>query len=85
MYNSSIRICFCILQHCSLFISVHSRYHEENRNMAFGEFKFGPLFMRLCYELGLEELGARTLTDPVCENEHKFYTMTMDMNCTSTI
>ncbi|XP_016144620.1 pentatricopeptide repeat-containing protein 2, mitochondrial-like [Sinocyclocheilus grahami] len=40
------------------------RYHEENRNMAFGEFKFGPLFMRLCYELGLEELGARTLTDP---------------------
>uniref|UniRef100_A0A672QIT2 Pentatricopeptide repeat-containing protein 2, mitochondrial n=1 Tax=Sinocyclocheilus grahami TaxID=75366 RepID=A0A672QIT2_SINGR len=40
------------------------RYHEENRSMAFGEFKFGPLFMRLCYELGLEELGARTLTDP---------------------
>ncbi|KAF4113193.1 pentatricopeptide repeat-containing protein 2, mitochondrial isoform X2 [Onychostoma macrolepis] len=39
------------------------RYHEENRNMAFGEFRFGPLFMRLCYELGLEELGARTLTD----------------------
>lgn len=53
--------------------------------MAFGEFKFGPLFMRLCYELGLEELGARTLTDPVCENEHKVYTMTMDMNCTSII
>ncbi|XP_043094331.1 pentatricopeptide repeat-containing protein 2, mitochondrial [Puntigrus tetrazona] len=41
------------------------RYHEENRNMKqFVEFKFGPLFMRLCYELGLEELGARTLTDP---------------------
>ncbi|KAK2911971.1 hypothetical protein Q8A67_004104 [Cirrhinus molitorella] len=40
------------------------RYHEENRNMAFGEFKFGPLFMRLCYEMGLEELGARTLKDP---------------------
>uniref|UniRef100_A0AAZ3S5V2 Pentatricopeptide repeat-containing protein 2, mitochondrial n=1 Tax=Oncorhynchus tshawytscha TaxID=74940 RepID=A0AAZ3S5V2_ONCTS len=39
------------------------RYHEENRNVAFGEFKFGPLFMRLCYELGLEEMAAATLTD----------------------
>jgi len=38
--------------------------------MPFGEFKFGPLFMRLCYELGLEELAATTLTDPVGENEH---------------
>uniref|UniRef100_A0A4W5PU51 Pentatricopeptide repeat domain 2 n=1 Tax=Hucho hucho TaxID=62062 RepID=A0A4W5PU51_9TELE len=34
------------------------RYHEENSNVAFGEFKFGPLFMRLCYELGLEEMAA---------------------------
>jgi len=58
------------LQHCSLVIYVHSRYHKENRNMPFGEFKFGPLFMRLCYELGLEELAATTLTDPVGENEH---------------
>ncbi|XP_023843170.1 pentatricopeptide repeat-containing protein 2, mitochondrial isoform X2 [Salvelinus sp. IW2-2015] len=39
------------------------RYHEENSNVAFGEFKFGPLFMRLCYELGLEEMAAATLTD----------------------
>ncbi|XP_056602159.1 pentatricopeptide repeat-containing protein 2, mitochondrial [Triplophysa dalaica] len=39
------------------------RYHEENRNMAFGDFRFGPLFMRLCYELGLEELAATTLMD----------------------
>ncbi|KAM3874017.1 pentatricopeptide repeat-containing protein 2, mitochondrial [Diretmus argenteus] len=39
------------------------RYHGENRNMAFGEFKFGPLFMRLCYELGLEDMAAATLTD----------------------
>lgn len=51
--------------------------------MAFGEFKFGPLFMRLCYELGLEELATTTLTDPVRENEHTlcknnaFYWMTM--------
>ncbi|XP_029920451.1 pentatricopeptide repeat-containing protein 2, mitochondrial [Myripristis murdjan] len=39
------------------------RYHSENRNFAYGEFKFGPLFMRLCYELGLEEMAAATLTD----------------------
>ncbi|XP_055731690.1 pentatricopeptide repeat-containing protein 2, mitochondrial-like [Salvelinus fontinalis] len=39
------------------------RYHEDNSNVAFGEFKFGPLFMKLCYELGLEEMAAATLTD----------------------
>ncbi|XP_070845083.1 pentatricopeptide repeat-containing protein 2, mitochondrial [Chaetodon trifascialis] len=39
------------------------RYHTENQNFAHGEFKFGPLFMRLCYELGQEELAAATLTD----------------------
>ncbi|XP_040014331.1 pentatricopeptide repeat-containing protein 2, mitochondrial [Xiphias gladius] len=39
------------------------RYHTENRNLAHGEFKFGPLFMRLCYELGLEDMAAATLTD----------------------
>ncbi|XP_067340423.1 pentatricopeptide repeat-containing protein 2, mitochondrial isoform X3 [Channa argus] len=39
------------------------RYHAENRNLAYGEFKFGPLFMRLCYELGLEEMAAATITD----------------------
>lgn len=33
--------------------------------MAFGEFKFGPLFMRLCYELGLEEMATATITDKV--------------------
>ncbi|KAI4887515.1 hypothetical protein NFI96_018948 [Prochilodus magdalenae] len=39
------------------------RYHEENRNVAFGEFRFGPLFMRLCYELGMEDMAVSTLTD----------------------
>nr|XP_057921014.1 pentatricopeptide repeat-containing protein 2, mitochondrial isoform X2 [Doryrhamphus excisus] len=39
------------------------RYHAENRNRAHGEFKFGPLFMRLCYELGLEKMAADVLTD----------------------
>ncbi|XP_028829465.1 pentatricopeptide repeat-containing protein 2, mitochondrial [Denticeps clupeoides] len=39
------------------------RYHEENRNVSFGEFKFGPLFIRLCYELGLEDMAVATLTD----------------------
>ncbi|KAE8285253.1 Pentatricopeptide repeat-containing protein 2, mitochondrial [Larimichthys crocea] len=35
------------------------RYHVENRN--FIEFRFGPLFMRLCYELGLEDLAVANL------------------------
>ncbi|KAM9441403.1 pentatricopeptide repeat-containing protein 2, mitochondrial [Clarias gariepinus] len=39
------------------------RYHEENCNVAFGEFRFGPVFMRLCYELGLADLAHTTLTD----------------------
>ncbi|XP_003965348.2 pentatricopeptide repeat-containing protein 2, mitochondrial isoform X1 [Takifugu rubripes] len=39
------------------------RYHAENHNLMYGEFKFGPLFMRLCYELGLEGLAAATITD----------------------
>lgn len=34
----------------------------------YGEFKFGPLFMRLCYELGLEGLAAATITDMVNES-----------------
>uniref|UniRef100_A0A1A7YZI4 Pentatricopeptide repeat-containing protein 2, mitochondrial n=1 Tax=Iconisemion striatum TaxID=60296 RepID=A0A1A7YZI4_9TELE len=39
------------------------RYHAENRNLLYGDFKFGPVFMRLCYEMGLEELAAATITD----------------------
>uniref|UniRef100_UPI0037E8CD86 pentatricopeptide repeat-containing protein 2, mitochondrial n=1 Tax=Semicossyphus pulcher TaxID=241346 RepID=UPI0037E8CD86 len=39
------------------------RYHTENRNLVHGDFKFGPLFMRQCYELGMEDLAAATLTD----------------------
>lgn len=34
--------------------------------MAYGDFKFGPLFMRLCYELGLEDFAAATIKDEVC-------------------
>ncbi|XP_038164595.1 pentatricopeptide repeat-containing protein 2, mitochondrial [Cyprinodon tularosa] len=39
------------------------RYHSENRNLLYGDFKFGPLFMRLCYELGMEGMAAETLLD----------------------
>uniref|UniRef100_H2LFS0 Pentatricopeptide repeat-containing protein 2, mitochondrial n=1 Tax=Oryzias latipes TaxID=8090 RepID=H2LFS0_ORYLA len=39
------------------------RYYAENRNLMYGDFKFGPLFMRLCYEFGLEEMAASALTD----------------------
>ncbi|XP_063334272.1 pentatricopeptide repeat-containing protein 2, mitochondrial isoform X2 [Pelmatolapia mariae] len=39
------------------------RYHTENHNLLYGDFKFGPLFMRLCYELGLESMAFATITD----------------------
>lgn len=42
-----------------------TRYHSENHNLLYGDFKFGPLFMRLCYELGLEDFAAATLKDQV--------------------
>ncbi|XP_069483614.1 pentatricopeptide repeat-containing protein 2, mitochondrial isoform X2 [Ambystoma mexicanum] len=39
------------------------RYHSENSNMANGEFKFGPLFIRLCYELDLAETALELIKD----------------------
>lgn len=33
--------------------------------MTFGTYKFGPLFMRLCYELDLEESAAELIKDQV--------------------
>ncbi|XP_061763959.1 pentatricopeptide repeat-containing protein 2, mitochondrial [Nerophis ophidion] len=39
------------------------RYHAENRNMAYGDFRFGPVFMRQCYELGLDKMATDVLTD----------------------
>ncbi|XP_007176006.2 pentatricopeptide repeat-containing protein 2, mitochondrial isoform X1 [Balaenoptera acutorostrata] len=39
------------------------RYHAENRNITLGEYKFGPLFMRLCYELDLEESALELIKD----------------------
>ncbi|XP_053195710.1 pentatricopeptide repeat-containing protein 2, mitochondrial [Scomber japonicus] len=58
------------------------RYHAENRNLAFGEFKFGPVFMRLCYELGLEEMAAATLTDETMKgffNDATSFNIAIDM------
>ncbi|XP_048224016.1 pentatricopeptide repeat-containing protein 2, mitochondrial [Perognathus longimembris pacificus] len=39
------------------------RYHAENRNITVGQYKFGPLFMRLCYELNLEESAVELIKD----------------------
>ncbi|KAM7392599.1 hypothetical protein PAMA_007624 [Pampus argenteus] len=58
------------------------RYHAENRNLAFGEFKFGPVFMRLCYELSLEDMAAATLTDETMGgffNDSTSFNIAMDM------
>lgn len=57
-------------QHCFVDDDYHlhlllTRYHSENHNLAPGDFKFGPVFMRLCYELGLEDFAAATLKDTV--------------------
>ncbi|XP_010115055.1 PREDICTED: pentatricopeptide repeat-containing protein 2, mitochondrial [Chlamydotis macqueenii] len=39
------------------------RYHEQNGITAFHDFKFGPLFMRLCYELDLERPAVELIKD----------------------
>ncbi|KAJ0012963.1 hypothetical protein NQD34_017297 [Periophthalmus magnuspinnatus] len=58
------------------------RYHSENPNFAHGEFRFGPLFMRLCYELGLEEMAAATIKDKRLEgffNDSTSFNIAVDM------
>ncbi|XP_037594090.1 pentatricopeptide repeat-containing protein 2, mitochondrial isoform X4 [Cebus imitator] len=49
--------------HVELAKNVIYRYHAENRNITVGEYKFGPLFMRLCYELDLEESAVELMKD----------------------
>ncbi|XP_040834980.1 pentatricopeptide repeat-containing protein 2, mitochondrial isoform X1 [Ochotona curzoniae] len=39
------------------------RYHAENTAATLAEYKFGPLFMRLCYELDLEEAALELIKD----------------------
>ncbi|XP_068032792.1 pentatricopeptide repeat-containing protein 2, mitochondrial isoform X2 [Anomalospiza imberbis] len=46
------------------------RYHEQNRITALHKFKFGPLFMRLCYELDLERPAVELIKD---QNLHGFF------------
>uniref|UniRef100_A0A8B9G0A0 Uncharacterized protein n=1 Tax=Amazona collaria TaxID=241587 RepID=A0A8B9G0A0_9PSIT len=41
------------------------RYHEQNGITALHNFKFGPLFMRLCYELDLERPAVELIKDQV--------------------
>ncbi|XP_037759062.1 pentatricopeptide repeat-containing protein 2, mitochondrial isoform X4 [Chelonia mydas] len=53
------------------------RYHTENRNVAFGEFKFGPLFMRLCYELDLEVTAIELIKD---QTLHGFFSDSTSFN-----
>ncbi|NXI30745.1 PTCD2 protein, partial [Sterrhoptilus dennistouni] len=46
------------------------RYHEQNGIRALHNFKFGPLFMRLCYELDLERPAVELIKD---QNLHGFF------------
>ncbi|XP_034094867.1 pentatricopeptide repeat-containing protein 2, mitochondrial [Gymnodraco acuticeps] len=59
-----------------------SRYHADNRNLMFGDFRFGPLFVRLCYELGMEDLAAATIMDKSMSgffSEATSFNITLDM------
>uniref|UniRef100_H0WYD4 Pentatricopeptide repeat-containing protein 2, mitochondrial n=2 Tax=Otolemur garnettii TaxID=30611 RepID=H0WYD4_OTOGA len=58
------------------------RYHAENRNFTLGEYKFGPLFMRLCYELNLEESALALIKDQSLRgffSDSTSYNILMDM------
>ncbi|NWR67955.1 PTCD2 protein, partial [Bucorvus abyssinicus] len=46
------------------------RYHEQNGITTLSNFKFGPLFMRLCYELDLERPAIELIKD---QNLHGFF------------
>uniref|UniRef100_A0A8C5LNB1 Pentatricopeptide repeat-containing protein 2, mitochondrial n=1 Tax=Leptobrachium leishanense TaxID=445787 RepID=A0A8C5LNB1_9ANUR len=39
------------------------RYQAENKNVMFGEYRFGPVVVRLCYELDLEDTAIALVKD----------------------
>ncbi|XP_070599224.1 pentatricopeptide repeat-containing protein 2, mitochondrial [Erythrolamprus reginae] len=58
------------------------RYHQENGNRAFGEFRFGPIFMRLCYELDLEAVALEFIKDQTLNGffgDYTSFNILMDM------
>ncbi|XP_053724837.1 pentatricopeptide repeat-containing protein 2, mitochondrial [Synchiropus splendidus] len=58
------------------------RFHADNTNMGCDEFRFGPLFMRLCYEFGLEGMASAVLTDEKMRgffNDTTSFNITLDM------
>uniref|UniRef100_F6WCE1 Pentatricopeptide repeat-containing protein 2, mitochondrial n=3 Tax=Callithrix jacchus TaxID=9483 RepID=F6WCE1_CALJA len=63
--------------HVELAKNVIYRYHAENRNITRGEYKFGPLFMRLCYELDLEESAVELMKD---QHLHGFFSDSTSFN-----
>ncbi|KAG9281968.1 pentatricopeptide repeat-containing protein 2, mitochondrial isoform X1 [Astyanax mexicanus] len=55
------------------------RYHEVNPNSTY---RFGPLFMRLCYELRMEDVALGTITDQKLKgffSEKTSFNIMMDM------
>ncbi|KAM6157348.1 pentatricopeptide repeat-containing protein 2, mitochondrial [Erethizon dorsatum] len=57
--------------------NVIHRYHAENRNFTLGEYKFGPVFMRLCYEMNLEESAVELIKD---QHLHGFFSDSTSFN-----
>ncbi|NXC13738.1 PTCD2 protein, partial [Corythaeola cristata] len=58
------------------------RYHEQNGITALHNFKFGPLFMRLCYELDLERPAVELIKD---QNLHGFFSESMSFHILMTM
>lgn len=74
-------VCHCTCRLCCLFkavfpwqilhvvwltlLSLSNRYHEQSGITDLRGFKFGPLFMRLCFELDLETPAVELIKDQV--------------------
>uniref|UniRef100_A0A8C3UGL6 Pentatricopeptide repeat-containing protein 2, mitochondrial n=2 Tax=Catharus ustulatus TaxID=91951 RepID=A0A8C3UGL6_CATUS len=58
------------------------RYHEQNGITALHSFKFGPLFMRLCFELDLERPAVELIKD---QNLHGFFSDSTSFHILMTI
>ncbi|NWX83301.1 PTCD2 protein, partial [Nothoprocta pentlandii] len=58
------------------------RYHEQNGITSLHDFRFGPLFMRLCYELDLETPALELIKD---QNLRGFFSESMSFHILMTM
>lgn len=67
--------------HVELAKNVTCKYHTENRNVTLADYKFGPLFIRLCYDSNLEEFAMELMKDEHLQgfSDSTQFTILMDM------